>query len=404
MATIHVRGAREHNLKNIDVKIPRDSLTVITGLSGSGKSSLAFDTIYAEGQRRYVKSLSSYARQFLELMQKPDVDSIEGLSPAISIEQKTTSRNPRSTVGTVTEIYDYMRLMFARIGIPYSPATGLPIEAQTVSEMVDRVMNMEEGARIYLLAPIVRGRKGEYRRELLDLAKSEEDADTPGMMYVQPGPTIVMMCGLQGSGKTTTCGKLAGYLKKQDKHVMLCAADLQRPADAAVGEGLPPRRGHPLGATAEDAGVVRSGDVLAAAEQHQVSSGRVERVQVAHGRQLRRGVDDDGNPLLVSDNRHIGQSQRRFRIEDDVEYRRRVGASSSVEPNFDRAIRPKPFCQLGQLSRGDCEELGLGQVAQCWVNARMIDHVAVDAEVPALSIRQLSSDYSADAAECNRKI
>jgi len=171
MADIQVRGAREHNLKNIDVDIPRESLTVITGLSGSGKSSLAFDTIYAEGQRRYVESLSAYARQFLELMQKPDVDSIEGLSPAISIEQKTTSRNPRSTVGTVTEIYDYMRLMFARIGIPYSPETGLPIEAQTVSQMVDRVMEMDEGARLYLLAPIVRGRKGEYRKELQELAK-----------------------------------------------------------------------------------------------------------------------------------------------------------------------------------------------------------------------------------------
>ncbi|HIA82218.1 MAG TPA: excinuclease ABC subunit A, partial [Rhodospirillales bacterium] len=171
MATINVRGAREHNLKNIDVEIPRDSLTVITGLSGSGKSSLAFDTIYAEGQRRYVESLSAYARQFLELMQKPDVDSIEGLSPAISIEQKTTSRNPRSTVGTVTEIYDYIRLMFARIGIPYSPSTGLPIEAQTISEMVDRVMEMKDETRIYLLAPIVRGRKGEYRKELQELAK-----------------------------------------------------------------------------------------------------------------------------------------------------------------------------------------------------------------------------------------
>jgi len=168
---IRVRGAREHNLANVDVELPRDSLTVITGLSGSGKSSLAFDTIYAEGQRRYVESLSAYARQFLELMQKPDVDAIEGLSPAISIEQKTTSRNPRSTVGTVTEIYDYMRLMFARIGIPYSPATGLPIEAQTVSQMVDRVMEMEEGTRLYLLAPIIRGRKGEYRKELQDLAK-----------------------------------------------------------------------------------------------------------------------------------------------------------------------------------------------------------------------------------------
>ena len=169
--SITVRGAREHNLKNIDVDLPRDKLVVITGLSGSGKSSLAFDTIYAEGQRRYVESLSAYARQFLELMQKPDVDSIEGLSPAISIEQKTTSRNPRSTVGTVTEIYDYMRLLYARVGIPYSPATGLPIESQTVSQMVDRIMELPEGTRLLLLAPIVRGRKGEYRKELQDLSK-----------------------------------------------------------------------------------------------------------------------------------------------------------------------------------------------------------------------------------------
>jgi len=169
--SIRVRGAREHNLKNIDVEIPRDQLVVITGLSGSGKSSLAFDTIYAEGQRRYVESLSAYARQFLEMMQKPDVDSIEGLSPAISIEQKTTSRNPRSTVGTVTEIYDYMRLLFARVGVPYSPATGLPIESQTVSQMVDRIKAMPEGTKLMLLAPIVRGRKGEYRKELNDLRK-----------------------------------------------------------------------------------------------------------------------------------------------------------------------------------------------------------------------------------------
>ncbi|MFN8723891.1 MAG: excinuclease ABC subunit UvrA [Rhodospirillales bacterium] len=169
--SIVVRGAREHNLRNVDVEMPRDSLVVITGLSGSGKSSLAFDTIYAEGQRRYVESLSAYARQFLELMQKPDVDSIDGLSPAISIEQKTTSRNPRSTVGTVTEIYDYMRLLFARVGVPYSPATGLPIESQTSSQMVDRILAMGEGARLYLLAPIVRGRKGEYRKELQDLRK-----------------------------------------------------------------------------------------------------------------------------------------------------------------------------------------------------------------------------------------
>jgi excinuclease ABC subunit A len=168
---IVVRGAREHNLKNVDVALPRDALVVLTGVSGSGKSSLAFDTIYAEGQRRYVESLSAYARQFLEMMQKPDVESIEGLSPAISIEQKTTSRNPRSTVGTVTEIYDYLRLLFARAGIPYSPATGLPIESQTVSQMVDAVLAMDEGTRLYLLAPIVRRRKGEYRKELADLRK-----------------------------------------------------------------------------------------------------------------------------------------------------------------------------------------------------------------------------------------
>ncbi len=169
--SIRVRGAREHNLKNIDIDIPRDSLTVITGLSGSGKSSLAFDTIYAEGQRRYVESLSAYARQFLELMGKPDVDSIEGLSPAISIEQKTTSRNPRSTVGTVTEIHDYMRLLWARVGVPYSPVTGEPIEAQSVSQMVDRTMAMPEGTRLLLLAPVVRDRKGEYRKELADLQR-----------------------------------------------------------------------------------------------------------------------------------------------------------------------------------------------------------------------------------------
>ena len=168
---ISIRGAREHNLKNVDLDLPRDRLVVITGLSGSGKSSLAFDTIYAEGQRRYVESLSAYARQFLEMMQKPDVDHIDGLSPAISIEQRTTSRNPRSTVGTVTEIYDYLRLLYARAGIPYSPATGLPIESQTVSQMADRILALPEGTRLYLLAPIVRGRKGEYRKELAELQK-----------------------------------------------------------------------------------------------------------------------------------------------------------------------------------------------------------------------------------------
>ncbi|MCQ8279371.1 excinuclease ABC subunit UvrA [Acetobacteraceae bacterium KSS8] len=181
---MRVRGAREHNLKNIDVDIPRDQLTVVTGLSGSGKSSLAFDTIYAEGQRRYVESLSAYARQFLELMGKPDVDSIEGLSPAISIEQKTTSRNPRSTVGTITEVHDYMRLLWARAGVPYSPATGLPIEAQTVSQMVDRVMAMPEGTRLMLLAPVIKDRKGEYRKELAELArKGFTRAKVDGTLY-----------------------------------------------------------------------------------------------------------------------------------------------------------------------------------------------------------------------------
>ena len=169
--TISIRGAREHNLKNVDLVIPRDRLVVFTGLSGSGKSSLAFDTIYAEGQRRYVESLSAYARQFLEMMQKPDVDQIDGLSPAISIEQKTTSKNPRSTVGTVTEIHDYMRLLFARVGIPYSPATGLPIESQTVQQMVDRILVLPEKTRLFLLAPVIRGRKGEYRKELADFQK-----------------------------------------------------------------------------------------------------------------------------------------------------------------------------------------------------------------------------------------
>ncbi|MEA2823961.1 MAG: excinuclease subunit, partial [Alphaproteobacteria bacterium] len=182
--SISVRGAREHNLKNVDVDIPRDRLVVITGLSGSGKSSLAFDTIYAEGQRRYVESLSAYARQFLEMMQKPDVDHIDGLSPAISIEQRTTSKNPRSTVGTVTEIYDYLRLLYARAGIPYSPATGLPIESQTVSQMADRILALPEGTRLFILAPIVRGRKGEYRKELADMQrKGFQRVKVDGRLY-----------------------------------------------------------------------------------------------------------------------------------------------------------------------------------------------------------------------------
>jgi excinuclease ABC subunit A len=184
LKTISIRGAREHNLKNVDIDMPRDQLIVMTGLSGSGKSSLAFDTIYAEGQRRYVESLSAYARQFLELMQKPDVDSIEGLSPAISIEQKTTSKNPRSTVGTVTEIHDYMRLLWARVGIPYSPATGKPIESQTASQIVDQIMAMGDGTKLYLLAPIVRGRKGEYKKEFKDLqAKGFQRVKVDGTLY-----------------------------------------------------------------------------------------------------------------------------------------------------------------------------------------------------------------------------
>src|SRR6187401_1638168 len=168
---IEIYGARVHNLQNIDLTFPRNKLVVITGLSGSGKSSLAFDTIYAEGQRRYMETFSAYARSFLGNLERPDVDKITGLSPVISIEQKTTSRNPRSTVGTVTEIYDYMRLLFARAGVPYSPATGLPIESQTVSQMVDRILALPEGTRLYLLAPVVRGRKGEYRKDLADFMK-----------------------------------------------------------------------------------------------------------------------------------------------------------------------------------------------------------------------------------------
>ena len=168
---ILIKGAKEHNLKNVSLEVPKEKLVVITGLSGSGKSSLAFDTIYAEGQRRYVESLSAYARQFLDKMKKPNVDMIEGLSPAISIEQKNTSKNPRSTVATVTEIYDYMRVLFARIGVPYSPFTGKPITSQSVSDMVDKIKNLPKNSTIYLLAPVVRGRKGEYKQEILNYKK-----------------------------------------------------------------------------------------------------------------------------------------------------------------------------------------------------------------------------------------
>jgi len=196
ITNITVRGARQHNLQDINVQIPRNTLTVITGLSGSGKSSLAFDTIYAEGQRRYVETLSAYARQFLDQMERPDVDAIDGLSPAISIEQKTTSRNPRSTVGTVTEIHDYMRLLWARVGVPYSPATGLPIESQTVSQMADRILALPEGTRLYLLAPIVRGRKGEYRKELAEyLKKGFQRVKIDGAFHELAEAPALVRCG-----------------------------------------------------------------------------------------------------------------------------------------------------------------------------------------------------------------
>src|SRR6186713_147991 len=249
MQQIRIRGAREHNLKNIDVDLPRDSLVVITGLSGSGKSSLAFDTVYAEGQRRYVESLSAYARQFLELMQKPDVDSIEGLSPAISIEQKTTSRNPRSTVGTVTEIYDYMRLLFARVGIPYSPATGLPIESQTVSQMVDRVLALDEGTRLYLLAPIVRGRKGEYKKELAELQKKGfqrvkvdgtfyEIADVPALdkKYKHDIDVVVDRIVVRADLATRLADSLETALKLADGIAVAEFADRPLPADETAEE------------------------------------------------------------------------------------------------------------------------------------------------------------------------
>ncbi|MCO5071162.1 MAG: excinuclease ABC subunit UvrA [Rhizobiaceae bacterium] len=240
---ISIRGAREHNLKNVDLDLPRDSLVVMTGLSGSGKSSLAFDTIYAEGQRRYVESLSAYARQFLEMMQKPDVDQIDGLSPAISIEQKTTSRNPRSTVGTVTEIYDYMRLLWARIGIPYSPATGLPIESQTVSQMVDRVLAIEEGTRLYITAPMVRGRKGEYRKELAELQKKGfqrvkvdgvfyEIADVPALdkKYKHDIDVVVDRVVVRGDLATRLADSLETALRLADGLAVAEFADKPLPA------------------------------------------------------------------------------------------------------------------------------------------------------------------------------
>ncbi|MFU0505634.1 excinuclease ABC subunit UvrA [Pseudaminobacter sp. NGMCC 1.201702] len=241
---LSIRGAREHNLKNVDLDLPRDSLIVMTGLSGSGKSSLAFDTIYAEGQRRYVESLSAYARQFLEMMQKPDVDQIDGLSPAISIEQKTTSRNPRSTVGTVTEIYDYMRLLFARVGIPYSPATGLPIESQTVSQMVDRVLALDEGTRLYIMAPVVRGRKGEYRKELAELQKKGfqrvkidgafyEIAEAPALdkKYKHDIDVVVDRIVVRGDLATRLADSIETALKLADG---LCVAEFaDRPLPAA---------------------------------------------------------------------------------------------------------------------------------------------------------------------------
>jgi len=248
---ISVRGAREHNLKGVNVEIPRESLTVITGLSGSGKSSLAFDTIYAEGQRRYVESLSAYARQFLEMMQKPDVEHIDGLSPAISIEQKTTSRNPRSTVATVTEIYDYMRLLWARVGIPYSPATGLPISAQTVSQMVDRTMQLPEGSRHYLLAPVVRGRKGEYRKELAEWQKAGftrvridgemfaiEDAPALDKKYTHDIEVVVDRIAIRADIQSRLADSFETALKLADGLAFLDPADPPADADTGAQSGM----------------------------------------------------------------------------------------------------------------------------------------------------------------------
>ena len=248
---ISIRGAREHNLKNVDLDLPRDKLIVMTGLSGSGKSSLAFDTIYAEGQRRYVESLSAYARQFLEMMQKPDVDQIDGLSPAISIEQKTTSKNPRSTVGTVTEIYDYMRLLFARAGVPYSPATGLPIESQTVSQMVDRVLDLEDGTRLYITAPIVRGRKGEYKKELAEFQKKGfqrvkvdgvyyEIADVPALdkKYKHDIDVVVDRLVVRDDIGSRLADSLETALKLADGLAIAEFADKPLPADQTGSEAV----------------------------------------------------------------------------------------------------------------------------------------------------------------------
>jgi excinuclease ABC subunit A len=253
---IAIRGAREHNLKNVDVSIPRDRLVVFTGLSGSGKSSLAFDTIYAEGQRRYVESLSAYARQFLEMMQKPDVDQIDGLSPAISIEQKTTSKNPRSTVGTVTEIYDYMRLLWARVGIPYSPATGLPIESQTVSQMVDRVLALPEGTRIYVLAPVVRGRKGEYRKELAEFLRKGyqrvkidgtfheiQDVKPLDKKFTHDIDVVVDRLVVKGDIATRLADSLEQCLKLADGLAVVELADGTTSTGAATLASSPPLRG-----------------------------------------------------------------------------------------------------------------------------------------------------------------